>query len=92
MRVAPCVRTCAVRWLAVVVGAFGLEDRLRVWENVEGARTIKVKRVMVMRFKVMFLLCCCSQIDRYFSVGGVIVPKTNAAVRMTLEGYALVAS
>ena len=56
MRVAPCVRTCATRCVAVaVVGFCRLLDRLRVWENaVEGAKRIKVSKVMVIRFKVYF--------------------------------------
>jgi hypothetical protein len=53
-----------------VVG-FCLLDRVRVWENaVEGAKRMKVSKVIVMSFKVLFLLCWCSQIDRYFLLEG----------------------
>src|SRR5690242_15208556 len=55
-RVAPAVRTCATRCVAVVAAGFCLLlERLRVWENtVEGARSNSVSKVMVIRFKVCF--------------------------------------
>jgi hypothetical protein len=55
-RVAPCVRTCAARWVAAAADGFcRLLERLRVWENaVEGAKRTKVYIVVVMSFKVCF--------------------------------------
>jgi hypothetical protein len=55
IRVAPCVRTCTTRWVSVAaVGFFGRLERLRVWENaVEGAKRIKVSKVIVMSFKIV---------------------------------------
>ena len=52
-RVAPWVRTWDTRWVAVVVAGFCLLERFRVWENaVEGAKRIKVSKVIVIGFKM----------------------------------------
>jgi len=64
----------------------GLLDRLRVWPNAEeGVKKSAASKVIAMRFKMCLLFC--GQVVRALPV---IVPKTNAAVRMTPKDLDLV--
>lgn len=63
-------------------------DRRRVWENVvEGAKTSVMNKVMAMRFKEV----SPSTVLGSNRLRDAIVPKTNAAVRMTPKHCDLVA-
>ena len=79
------MRTWAVFWAAeaaLLVLDFGFVDRFRVWpRTLLGTMKLAVNTAMAMSFKV-FLLWVFS---------GPIVPKTNAAVRMTHKVHRLVA-
>jgi hypothetical protein len=76
----------------VAVGLCLDEERLRVWEKaVAGARRIKNSKVVATSFKVCVSSSAVLNSDREFPGGGVIVPKTKAAVRMTPEHHDLVA-
>jgi len=69
--VAPAVRTCDTRWAAVVVGFCLDVERLRVWENaVEGAKRIRVIKVVAMSFKVYVSPLLLFSIQTGFSAGG----------------------
>jgi hypothetical protein len=76
-----------MRCVAAVAGGLG-DDRRRVWENaVEGDKSSVMKKVMAMRFK---------EVSPSTDLGsnhlcGAIVPKTNAAGRMTPKPRDLVA-
>ena len=85
---APAVRTCDPAGAAAV--GLGLVARFRVCAKlVEGVKRIVVSKAMAMGFK-LFLLLNCSRFKR-FPLEAVIVPKTNAAARMTPKVRGLVA-
>jgi len=68
---------------------FCLDDRLRVWPNAEeGASKNAAIRVIAIRFKV---IVSSSAVSLFALLVG-IVPKTDAAARMTREHRDLVAS
>lgn len=72
-----------------VAGAFGRVDLPRVWEKaVEGDKSRVMNKVMAMRFKGV----SPSTVLGSKPLCGPIVPKTNAAVRMTPKDLRLVAS
>ena len=70
-RVAPAVRTCDTRWVAVAVGFCLDVERLRVWENaVEGAKRVRVNKVVATSFKVCVSSSTVLDSNRVFLLEG----------------------
>ena len=75
--------------VVVLAGGRCRDDLLLVWENaVEGEKRRVMNKVMAMRFKGV----SPSTVLGSNRLGDAIVPKTNAAVRMTPKHMRLVAS